>query len=76
VSILLRLEAGPAVELLDEHVDHWKVGKISHEPELERAVDWGAFYRQIVERLEAARGSYYIKKSLAKYGQAEERRSW
>lgn len=45
-------------------VDHIKVGKISHDSKLEKAVDWRAFRERAVELLEVGRASYYIKRSL------------
>jgi len=53
----------------DQHriIDHWKVGKINHMPELEKAVDWYKFYADVTELLDSVGADYYIKESLKKF---------
>jgi len=45
-------------------VDHWKVGKINHRPEIERSVDWLRFREDITGLFESLGADYYLKKSL------------
>ena len=48
-------------------VDHWKVGKMNHYPEIESRVNWAGFLRDVTYTLENLNASYYIKKSLARF---------
>ena len=45
-------------------VDHWKVGKVNHRPEIEKAVDWLRFREEITRLFESLGADYYLKKSL------------
>lgn len=57
-------EALTVIIHLHEIVDHWKIGKINHNKELEEKVDWITFQREAVELLDSLGADYYIKKSL------------
>jgi DNA repair photolyase len=46
------------------YVDQYKVGKINHSPELERAVDWDKFLFEAVGLLRSLGKPFYVKKSL------------
>jgi len=53
---------------LASFVDHWKVGKVNHQPELEAAVDWAVFLHDVTDLLDSLGADYYIKRDLAVYG--------
>lgn len=58
------------LRLIDKYhrlFDHIKIGKINHNPELEKAVDWYKFYADVTNLLDSLGASYYIKESLRKY---------
>lgn len=46
------------------YVDHFKVGKLNHDAELEKSIDWPAFREDVIELLESLGKDYYIKKDL------------
>lgn len=58
-------EALEVIEDIINAVDHWKIGKINHMPEIEREIDWGKFLQDTEKILEGK--SYYIKKDLERY---------
>jgi len=47
-----------------EYVDHWKIGKINYDAELEGRVDWLKFREDAKEILDSLGADYYFKKSL------------
>ena len=49
-------------------VDHWKVGKINHMPEIERKHDWLKFSKDVRGLLYDLDADYYLKDSLTKLG--------
>ena len=61
------LEALAVITYLGHIIDRWKVGKINHMPELEKAVDWYKFYADVTSLLDSVGADYYIKESLRKY---------
>jgi len=54
------------LEKTHSFVDFYKVGKISRFPPI-KSIDWGAFGRRIVSRMEELKKNYYIKEDLRKY---------
>lgn len=68
--VISRDQALLLIDLLHELVDFWAVGKINHDRELEARVDWPAFHRDVVEKLNDYGALYYIKNSLACAAQA------
>ena len=71
VSLEPVIEPAQALEVIDklhDIVDHWKVGKLNHNPEVEGHIDWHAF----VNGLQVLEAKYdldmYIKESLGPYG--------
>lgn len=52
------------IEQYDYVVDHWKVGKINHFPEIEKIVDWVKFRQDVTALLDSLGASYYLKESL------------
>ena len=53
------------VKELHRIVDHWKVGKINHYPEIEKKHDWLHFRDEIMHIFQQLNCNYYIKKSLS-----------
>lgn len=51
------------IDMTKDFVDHYKVGKINNFT-LDFSPDWARFTRQVIEKLEKAGKSYYIKDSL------------
>ena len=49
---------------LNPIVDHWKVGKINRNKEIEKRQDWLAFREEAKELLINLEANYYLKKSL------------
>ncbi|RJR46031.1 MAG: hypothetical protein C4576_11420 [Desulfobacteraceae bacterium] len=58
------VQALTIIKDLHSIVDHWKVGKINHYPEIERSVDWIAFRKKVKSLMTEYGASYYLKKSL------------
>ena len=46
------------------YVDFWKVGKLNHNKEVERGIDWPRFRDNAVAPLDSSGGKYYIKEGL------------
>ena len=57
-------EALKVIKRLHPIVDHWKVGKINHWPEIEKKHDWVKFREDARELLEGLGTDFYLKKSL------------
>jgi len=45
-------------------VDHWKIGKINYNKEIENSINWITFREKIKALLESIGADYYLKKSL------------
>ncbi|MBT4483949.1 MAG: hypothetical protein HOC71_09770 [Candidatus Latescibacteria bacterium] len=45
-------------------VDHWKVGKINYNKEIENRVNWIKFREEVKDLLDSIGADYYLKKSL------------
>ena len=58
-------EALSVIIALHHVVDFWKIGKINHNKELEKAHDWVKFREDVTELLERVEAKYYIKKSFS-----------
>jgi DNA repair photolyase len=58
-------EALDVVSSLHDIVDFWTVGKINHNTELERGINWLEFRENIIELFDNKGSQYYIKKSLS-----------
>ena len=54
------------IQALHPIVDHWKVGKINHWPEIEREHDWLKFKDDVERVLDNLGADYYLKDSLTK----------
>jgi DNA repair photolyase len=67
VSIEPVIDSVQAIQLvkrLHPFVDHWKVGKINYHKEIEDAVDWIRFRKEITDLFGEIGADYYLKKSL------------
>ena len=47
-----------------DFVDLYKIGKLNHNPKLERSINWNVFLIQVVEYLREKGKDFYIKKDL------------
>lgn len=68
VSIEPVVNSAEALQIIKElkpFVSFWKVGKINHFPDIENAIDWRKFLRDVETALCGC--DYYIKKDLEKY---------
>lgn len=62
--VIIPDEALALIPMLAPYVDHWKVGKINHMPDVEKNIDWIGFRDAAIAALESEHADYYIKKSL------------
>ena len=73
-------EAMRVVYELHTIVDHWKIGKINHTPEIEHCHNWIAFREEISFFLDDIEADYILKKSLTEHARdsliSEHRRPW
>jgi hypothetical protein len=61
------IEPAQALKVIKElHpiVDHFKVGKINHNREVENRHDWWEFRHEVERLLQDVEADYYLKKSL------------
>ena len=68
VSIEPVISPSQAIALVEQYhtlVDHWKVGKVNHLPEIEKAVDWRRFRDEITRTFKSVGADFYLKKSLS-----------
>ncbi len=52
------------IEYLHHIVDHWKVGKLNYQPDIESKVDWTKFTHDAEALFNELGADYYLKKSL------------
>lgn len=67
VSMEPVIEAEEALSVIDsahEYVDFWKVGKLNHNREQEKKVNWQSFYHDVKAKLDDYGCAYYIKQDL------------
>lgn len=57
-------EALGVIEKASKYTDLFKIGKINHDEELEKSIDWGVFGFKAVEKCNRLGNKYYIKKDL------------
>lgn len=70
VSLEPVIEPAQTLRLIDithEYVDHYAVGKLNYHP-LAGTIDWPKFLRDELAKLKQYGNSYYIKESLAAFG--------
>lgn len=58
------VQALEVIRIAHSYVDFWKVGKLNHMKEYERAVDWGKFLSDAEFLLSKLGATYYIKNDL------------
>jgi len=61
-----------SLELMEktlDFVDEYKIGKINHNIEIEKKIDWNDFLEKTVHLMRVNKKSFYIKDDLAKYKQ-------
>ncbi|MBR4222821.1 MAG: hypothetical protein IKR81_16800, partial [Victivallales bacterium] len=63
--VIIPEEALEVLQMAMPYVDSWKVGKINHCPDVEKAVDWIGFRDKAVSILNKNHANYYVKKSLS-----------
>jgi DNA repair photolyase len=67
VSLEPVLDPAQSLEIIDwthEYVDHYRIGKINHAPEIEAGIDWCSFAYEAVNRCEKYDRPYLVKKDL------------
>ncbi len=58
------VQAIQMVQLIHPFVDQWKVGKINYHKDIEDAVDWRKFRKEITDLFQEIGADFYLKKSL------------
>ena len=64
--VIIPDEALAVIRQAHDYVDFWKVGKLNHNKEVERNIDWSRFRDGAIALLESFRSKYYIKEDLKK----------
>jgi len=70
---------GQALNIIREtrrYVDHYKVGKINHWPDLEKGADWGRFTDDVIRLCREHSIPFYIKESLQKFYRSDQALDW
>ena len=62
--VIIPQEALEVIRMAHDYVDFWKVGKLNHNKEVERSVNWPKFRDDAVALLESFGCEYYIKEDL------------
>lgn len=64
--MIIPQEALEVIRQAHDYVDFWKVGKLNHNKEVERSIDWAKFRDDATALLESFGSEYYIKEDLRK----------
>lgn len=64
--VIIPQEALEVIRQAHSYVDFWKVGKLNHNKEVERSIDWPQFRDNATALLDSFRSKYYIKEDLRK----------
>jgi DNA repair photolyase len=64
--VIIPDEALEVIRLAHSYVDFWKVGKLNHNKEVERSIDWPKFRDNATALLDSFGSRYYIKEDLRK----------
>ena len=64
--VIIPEEALAVIRKAHNYVNFWKVGKLNHNKEVERSVDWPKFRDDAIALLESFECKYYIKEDLRK----------
>ena len=62
--VIIPDEALEVIRQAHSSVDFWKVGKLNHNKEVERSIDWPKFRDNAIALLESFGSEYYIKEDL------------
>ena len=62
--VIVPSEALRVIELAHEFVDFWKVGKLNHNRDVEKTVDWPKFRADVTVTLKKYNCQSYIKEDL------------
>ena len=66
--VIIPQEALEVIRQVHGYVDFWKVGKLNHNKEVERSVNWPKFRDDATALLESFGSEYYIKEDLKRAG--------
>jgi DNA repair photolyase len=55
------------MDKISPFADAFKVGKLNHNPEIEKQINWAEFLKIVVKKLRYLKKPFYIKKDLAKF---------
>ena len=64
--VIIPQEALEVIRQAHDYVDFWKVGKLNHNKEVERSIDWPHFRDNATALLDSFGSRYYIKEDLRK----------
>ena len=64
--VIIPDEALEVIRQAHGYVDFWKVGKLNHNKDVERSIDWPQFRDNSTALLDSFRSKYYIKEDLRK----------
>lgn len=64
--VIIPQEALEVIRQAHDYVDFWKVGKLNHNKEVERSIDWPQFRDDATALLDSFGSRYYIKEDLRK----------
>ena len=62
--VIIPGEALEVIRKAHDYVDFWKVGKLNHNKEVEKSVDWPKFRENAIALLKEYGSKYYIKEDL------------
>ena len=64
--VIIPQEALEVIRQAHSYVNFWKVGKLNHNKEVERSIDWPQFRDNAIALLDSFGSRYYIKEDLRK----------
>lgn len=64
--VIIPHEALEVIRQAHDYVDFWKVGKLNHNKEVERSINWPRFRDNAIALLDSYGSKYYIKEDLRK----------
>ncbi len=62
--VIIPEEALAVIREAHDYVDYWKVGKLNHNKEVEKSIDWAKFREDVTDLLDSYGCKYYIKEDL------------
>jgi DNA repair photolyase len=65
--VLIPSESLEIMRIAIPYVDEFKIGKLNHHPEAEKAIDWKKFAKEAVRLMEYSNKKYILKADLKKY---------